>query len=276
MPINDGEHKVLYISLEMTSKDIGNRLTGMLKELGAADREKVNQNLKIISAENTNGMKATDDFLSALSQICMENHFDIVYIDAFADFIAGHDIRSEGEMTATLDKLRAFVLQNHVSFRIIHHGTKPTQDSNGSMAGIHTIRDLVDYVFLIKVTGESEVKISDDMLVDSSAKSRYSSPMTKTLKFIADGGSYSFKVIEETEMGSYIGLYSKVMEQIKNKPGITFSEIRDNLRNPKNLAVVLKNAETIDGAITMEKEKSKRGRQTQHYYYVESSDDDEE
>ena len=207
---------------------------------------------------------------------CMENHFDIVYIDAFADFIAGHDIRSEGEMTATLDKLRAFVLQNHVSFRIIHHGTKPTQDSNGSMAGIHTIRDLVDYVFLIKVTGESEVKISDDMLVDSSAKSRYSSPMTKTLKFIADGGSYSFKVIEETEMGSYIGLYSKVMEQIKNKPGITFSEIRDNLRNPKNLAVVLKNAETIDGAITMEKEKSKRGRQTQHYYYVESSDDDEE
>lgn len=274
MPINDGEHRVLYISLEMTAKGLADRLSGMVRDMDIADREKVNCNLKIISAENTNGMKATDEFLSALSVICADNNFDVIYIDSFADFIAGHDIRSEGEMTAILDKLRTFVLNNHVSFRIIHHGTKPTQDSNGSMAGIHTIRDLVDYVFLIKASGENEIKITDDMQVDNSAKSRYSAPVKKTLKFICDDGSYSFKVIEETETVSYIGLFSKVLTEIENNPGISSGELREILNNPKNLTTVLKNA-VRDEKITEKEEKSSRGSKKKCYYPIEQTSEND-
>ena len=251
----------------MTAKGIADRLAGMTKDLEPLDREKVNDNFAIISAENTNGIKATDEFLSALSQICADNKFDVIYIDSFADFIAGFDIRSEGEMTAILDKLRTFVLNDHVSFRIIHHGTKPTQDNNGSMAGIHTIRDLVDYVFLIKASGENEIKITDDMQVDNSAKSRYSAPMTKTLKFISDGGSYSFKPIQDIETSSFMEKMKNVLSVISDNEGITNGELRKLLGNPKDLSKILSGM--IGNTIIEDSGKSNSGQKTKIYYTVE-------
>ena len=267
MPINDGDHRILYISLEMTAKGLADRLQGMTKDLTEADREKVNENFVIISAESTSGMKANDEFLTALSQICTDQRFDVIYIDSFADFIAGYDIRSENDMTAIIDKLRTFVLQNHVSFRIIHHGTKPTQDSNGSMAGIHTIRDLVDYVFLIKADAQNEIKVTSDMQDDRSAKSRYSEPMKMTMKFVSDTGSYSFKQIQDVETSSFIEKVRNVRSVISDNEGITNGELRKLLGNPKDLSKILSGM--VGNTIIEDSGKSEKGQKTKVYYTVE-------
>lgn len=267
MPINDGNHRVLYISLEMTAKGLADRLQGMTKDLSEADRKKVNDNFVIISAENTSGMKATDEFLNALEQLCADQRFDVIYIDSFADYIAGYDIRSENDMTAIIDKLRGFVLKNHVSFRIIHHGTKPTQDTNGSMAGIHTIRDLVDYVFLIKAVAKNEIKVTSDMQDDRSAKSRYSEPMKITLKFVSDSGSYSFKQIQDTETSSFAEKMKNVLSLISDNEGITNGELRKQLGNPKDLSNILSGM--IGNTIIEDSGKSEKGQKTKVYYTIE-------
>lgn len=268
MPINDDGHRILYISLEMTAKGLADRLSGMIKDLDEVDRKKVNDNFIIISAENTPGMKATDDFLTALEQLCQDQHFDVIYIDAFADFIAGYDIRSEDDMTAVIDKLRTFVLKNNVSFRIIHHGTKPTQDSNGSMAGIHTIRDLVDYVFLIKAEAENEIKITSDMNVDRSAKARYSAAMKMVLKFISDDGCYSFKRIQDNETASQIEKIKNIKQLISENQGINSTELRKLTGNTKDHTAIINNLITA-GDIIMNPEKSNSGQKTNCYYTTE-------
>ena len=267
MSINDGDHRILYISLEMTAKGLADRLQGMTKDLSEADRKKVNDNFVIISAENTSGMKATDEFLNALEQLCADQRFDVIYIDSFADYIAGYDIRSENDMTAIIDKLRGFVLKNHVSFRIIHHGTKPTQDTNGSMAGIHTIRDLVDYVFLIKAVAKNEIKVTSDMQDDRSAKSRYSEPMKITLKFVSDSGSYSFKQIQDAETSSFVEKAKNVLSLISDNEGITNGELRKQLRNPKDLSNILSGM--IGNTIIEDSGKSEKGQKTKVYYTIE-------
>lgn len=267
LPINDGEHRVLYVSLEMTAKGLANRLQGMTKDLEPADREKVNENFVIISAENTSGMKANDEFLNALAQLCTDQRFDVIYIDSFADFIAGYDIRSENDMTAIIDKLRGFVLMNHVSFRIIHHGTKPTQDTNGSMAGIHTIRDLVDYVFLLKADSQNEIKVTSDMQDDRSAKSRYSEAIRMTLKFVSDDGSYCFKQIQDTETSSFIEKMKNVLSLISDNEGITNGELRKQLGNPKDFSKILSGM--IGNTIIEDSGKSSSGQKTKVYYTVE-------
>ena len=267
MPINDGDHRILYISLEMTAKGLADRLQGMTKDLSEADRKKVNDNFVIISAENTSGMKATDEFLNALEQLCADQRFDVIYIDSFADYIAGYDIRSENDMTAIIDKLRGFVLKNHVSFRIIHHGTKPTQDTNGSMAGIHTIRDLVDYVFLIKAVAKNEIKVTSDMQDDRSAKSRYSEPMKITLKFVSDSGSYSFKQIQDAETSSFVEKAKNVLSLISDNEGITNGELRKQLGNPKDLSNILSGM--IGNTIIEDSGKSEKGQKTKVYYTIE-------
>lgn len=268
MPINEPKHRVLYVSLEMTVKDIADRLSGMTKDLTDAERSKVDDNFLIVSAENTQGMKATDDFLSALSQLCADQGFDIVYIDSFADYIAGHDIRSENEMTAIIDKLRSFVLNHHVSFRIIHHGTKPTQDTNGSMAGIHTIRDLVDNVYLIKANDTKEITVSSDMQQDKSAKSRFSEPVTLKLKFIADSGSLSFKRIQDTETKSYLEKVSELKTIIEENQGISAGELRTMLHNPKDLTKII-DGEIQAGSIICDPEKAGNGTPKKRYYTAE-------
>lgn len=265
MPINDGDHRILYISLEMTAKGLADRLQGMTKDLSVPDREKVNNNFVIISAENTSGMKANDEFLNALEQLCADQQFDVIYIDSFADYIAGYDIRSENEMTMVIDKLRGFVLKNHVSFRIIHHGTKPTQDTNGSMAGIHTIRDLVDYVFLIKADAQNEVKITSDMQDDRSAKSRYSEPMKMTMKFISDAGSYSFKQISDNETSNYIEKLSELLKIIEDNPGISAGELRTQFKNYKGLTRMIDGAINA-GSIIMQTKKAGNGDPKKCYY----------
>ena len=268
MPINDPNHKVLYLSLEMTAKDIADRLSGMTKDLTEAERAKVDENFAIVSAENTQGMKANQDFLGALSILCKERDYDVIYLDSFADYVAGHDIRSENEMTAIIDNLRAFVMENHVSFRIIHHGTKPTQDTNGSMAGIHTIRDLVDNVYLIKANDQNEITVSSDMQQDRSAKSRFSEPTTIKLKFITDSGAYSFKRIQDTETKSYLEKLSELLTLIEENQGISAGELRDKLKNPKDLTKMIDGAIKA-GSIILQQEKAGNGSPKKRYYTAE-------
>lgn len=267
LPVNDPDHKVLYLSLEMTAKDIADRLNGMTKDMTAAERQKVDENFLIVSAESTPGMKANDEFLTALSQLCDDQQFDVIYIDSLADYIAGYDIRSENDMTAILDKLRTFVLKHHVSFRIIHHGTKPTQDTNGSMAGIHTIRDLVDHVYLVKANTQKEITVSADMQQDKSAKSRYGEPTTLLLKFVSDSGSYAFKRIQDAETSSYIEKLSELLTIIKENPGISAGELRTQLHNPKYLTKLIENAVKA-GSIIMEKETTAGNRSPKQRYFI--------
>ena len=251
LEIEPGEHKILYISLEMSAKDIADRIAGMTKDLTEAERQKVEENFLIISAEDTPGMTAkngngrddTNRFLGALAQLIQDQRFDILYLDAFSDYCAGCDIRNETDMGKVINDFRRFTLDHHVSFRIIHHGTKPTQDTNGSMAGIHTIRDLVDHVYLVKANTEHEITVTANMQQDKSAKSRFGKPITLQLKFVSDSGSFSFKRIQDSETSSYMEKLSNLLQTVEDRPGITAGELRDALHNSKDLTRL------IDGAI---------------------------
>lgn len=259
--------KVLYISLEMSAKGIADRLTRMTKDLTEAERQKVEDNFTIISAEDTANMKAgNESFMNALKQLCTSEGYTVIYLDSFADYIAGKDIRSENDMTIVIDGLRTFTLENHVSFRIIHHGTKPTQDANGSMAGIHTIRDLVDHVYLIKATDTKEIMITSDMQKDRSAKSRYGESVTILLQFISDGASFSFKRIQETETTSHIEKVTNLLRLIQDNQGINAGELRSKNGNPKDHTRLL-NSLISNGMVIMETGKTPNG-QTANLYYT--------
>ncbi len=275
LEIEPGEHKVLYISLEMSAKDIADRITGMTKDMTEAERQKVEENFLIISAEDTPGMTAkngndrddTNRFLGALAQLCQDQRFDILYLDAFSDYCAGCDIRNETDMGKVINDFRRFTLDYHVSFRIIHHGTKPTQDTNGSMAGIHTIRDLVDHVYLVKANTEREITVTANMQQDKSAKSRFGEPTTLLLKFVSDSGSFSFKRIQDSESASFLEKMTNVLTVIRDHEGITSSELRKTLGNPKDLTRILSGM--IGNTIIEDRGRSASNQQTKCYYTVE-------
>jgi archaellum biogenesis ATPase FlaH len=265
LPIETTGHKVLYVSLEMTAKDIANRMSRMTKDLTEAERKTVDDNFIIISAEDTPLTANNPNVLKALKDVCTSYGTDIIYIDSLTDYVAGNDIRSEGDMTAIINDLRQFVLENHVSFRIIHHGTKPTQDSNGSMAGIHTIRDLCDYVFLIKADSENEVKISSNMQLDKSAKSRYSEPLTILTKFVSADDSISFVKLSENQTSSYIERLQKLLTIVEENQGITSKDLRKELGYPKDYNRLVDGA--VDaGSIIINSEKSDRGSSKKCHY----------
>ena len=277
LEIEPGEHKVLYISLEMSAKDIADRITGMTKDMTEAERQKVEENFLIISAEDTPGMTAkngngrddTNRFLGALAQLCQDQRFDILYLDAFSDYCAGCDIRNETDMGKVINDFRRFTLDHHVSFRIIHHGTKPTQDTNGSMAGIHTIRDLVDHVYLVKANTEHEITVTANMQQDRSAKSRFGKPITLQLKFISDSGSFSFKRIQDSETSSYMEKLANLLRTVEDNPGITAGELREVLHNPKDLTRLIDGAVQA-GSIIMVQGKAGNGTPKKQYFKPEA------
>jgi hypothetical protein len=260
--------KVLYISLEMSAKDIADRMNKMTKNLTSAEIRLIENNFTIISAEDTANMKANNvSFLSALEQLCKSEGYNLIYIDSLADYTAGLDVRDEGDMTAVLDALRSFTLKNNVSFRIIHHGTKPSQDNNGSMAGIHTIRDLVDNVYLVKATDSMEVTVTSDAQKDRSAKSRYGKPVTLLLQFVSDDDSFSFKVIQKAETASFRENARRLLQLIEDNPGITAGELRKKNGNRKDHTETLNSL--IGFSVIENKEKSQRGVDTRRYYTVD-------
>ena len=262
---NTDPQKVLYISLEMSAKDISDRITRMTKNLTNAERQLIDENFTIISAEDTANMKASNvSFMESLEELCKSEGYNVIYIDSFADYSAGFDVRSEHDMTSVIDALRVFTLNNHVSFRIIHHGTKPTQDTNGSMAGIHTIRDLVDHVFLIKATVTQEVKITSDMQTDRSAKSRYGEPTSFSLQFVSDADSFSFKRIQDSETSSHIALASRIISEIKLEQGITTKDLRNRCGNNKNFTNVLSGM--IGNTVIVDIDNKKKGSAAKHCY----------
>jgi len=266
LPIQDTkQHKVLYISLEMTAKDIAHRLAEMTNDLTQEEKNLVNENFIIISAEDTSLTAKTNNLLSALGDVCDSNGFDIVYIDALADYTAGFDLRSEGDMTAVINDLRQFVLKHHVSFRIIHHGTKPTQDTNGSMAGIHTIRDLCDYVFLIKADSEKEIMISSNQQKDKSAKSRYSEAITMQARFVSDNGSISFVKLDATETTTHIEKVKKLLTVIEENQGIGKSDLRDKMNRISEFDKIISDAIKA-GSIIANPEKSEKGQKKICHY----------
>lgn len=268
LPIDADPQKILYISLEMTAKDIADRLDGMVRDMPEADQRMVEENFTIISAEDTAGMRAGGGkFLKALDALCESQHYNIVYIDSFADYVAGCDIRNETSMGDVISDLRELTYKHHLSFRIIHHGTKPTQDYDGSMAGIHTIRDLSDQVFLVKATNTKEVTITSDMQKDKSAKPRHGEAITLITKFVSEGGSFSFKRINDTETASHIEKISSVLSIIQGNEGITNGELRKIMKNPKDFSRILEGM--IGNSIIQDEGRSERGQATKCYYTIE-------
>lgn len=258
--------KVLYISLEMSAKDISDRLTRMTIDLTEAERQKIEDNFSIISAEDTANMKASNDaFISALEQLCTSEGYNVIYLDSFADYTAGFDVRSEGDMTSVIDALRTFTLKNHVSFRIIHHGTKPTQDANGSMAGIHTIRDLVDNVYLIKATDTKEVTVTSDMQKDRSAKSRHGEPITLLLQFVSDAETFSFRRIQVSETIARLKNVRLVLDIIEENQGIGASELREKCGKFQDYQGVIDDL-VRNGSIIIDTVKSTRGSSKKCHY----------
>ena len=254
LQIESGEkHKILYLSLEMTARDIADRFEKMTIHLTPEEKKQVNENFIILSAEDPAKLKADNDnsFLTKLQIICQENKFDIVYIDSFADYIAGMNIRDEGEMGKVIDDLRQFVLKNHVSFRIIHHGTKPAGDNKGSMAGIHTIRDLVDYVYLISAYHD-ECTITSDMVRDPSAKPRFGKAMTILTRFIATENEFSFQRIQESETNAAISRSNKILTIIDETPGITKTDLRKEAKNPRDFDKTLQSLSMLMKIMSVE------------------------
>ena len=229
----DLPYRVLYISLEMTARDIGDRLQELCVDLNPQEKKQVTENLTIVSFEDNGNMIAgSAGFLPALEDLCnSENPFDIIYIDSFTDYIVGYDERSEDQMRRVITALRTFTVNNHVSFRIIHHGTKTYSDgSGGSMAGIHTIRDLVDCVVSIKQK-QDELTITNDQKEDPSAKNRYNKPITMIAGIKSDGESYfSFYRKSEEEKIDSITMMKNILSAVEDQQGITAGELKDRVR----------------------------------------------
>ena len=260
-------HRVLYISLEMTAKDISERIEELSSGLTEADKAIIANDLHIVSFEdNSNMIAGSAGFITALGDLCKSQNYDNVYIDSFTDYIAGFDERSEDHMRKVITTLRTFTIENNVSFRIIHHGTKTYSDgSGGSMAGIHTIRDLVDHVFSIK-QNKDELTITSDQSIDPSAKSRYSDPITITAGIKSDGETYySFYKKSENEKNSNISQMKNILSAVQQNEGITAGELKEKLGK-----IDYKLRDSMIGTdLIMISQKSDRGKDQKRFYSME-------
>lgn len=224
-------HRVLYVSLEMMARDIADRIEELTADLNPIERDQIARDLHIVSFEDNSGMLAGNDgFIKALGDLCQNQNYDVIFIDSFSDYVAGFDQRSEDHMRKVINDLRRFTVDYGVSFRIIHHGTKTYSDgTGGSMAGIHTIRDLADHVFLIK-QNKDELTITSDPAKDPSAKTRYKKPITLIAGVKSDGESYfSFYRKSENETNSNIEIIGKILQAVKDQQGITAGELKNIL-----------------------------------------------
>lgn len=267
-------HKVLYVSLEMTARDIGDRINKLCMDLTLNEKKKVLENLVVVSFEDTWNMIArSGDFLDALGELCnsRDGGFDIVYIDSFTDYIVGYDERSEDQMRSVISALREFTVNYFVSLRIIHHGTKTYSDgSGGAMAGIHTIRDLVDCVLSVKQKGD-ELTITNDQTADPSAKTRYNKPITLLAGIRSDDETgFSFYPKMESEKSDNVAMIAEIMLAVSKKQGITAGELKKEV---KNLNVRLRDS-MVGTDLKVHTEKTGHGgHDTKRFYTVDYYND---
>ncbi len=101
------------------------------------------------------------------------------------------------------------------------------------MAGIHTIRDLVDSVISVKMTGKNEIKITSDMLEDPSAKTRYEKkPITLYVGVETDQETYfSFYHKEDNERSGTMAMIAKIKLTVEDRQGITAGELKEEIRS---------------------------------------------
>lgn len=225
--------KILYISLEMEAKDIAERVFELSAGMTPEEKNLINKQLRIVSFEDNSGMIAGNaGFIPALGDLVKRGGYDIVYIDSFAEYIAGFDQRNEDHMRKIISQLREFTVAYGVSFRILHHGTKTYADgSGGSMAGIHTIRDLVDHVYNVKQTDRNELRITSDQLVDPSAKARYKQSQTLWAGIQSDGETYySFCRKTDNERSGTLAMISGILLAVTENQGITAGELKREVR----------------------------------------------
>ena len=266
-------HRILYISLEMTVKDIADRINEIMTGLGLdpVDQRTVKNDLHIVSFEDTPNMLAgSAGFIVGLGELCANQNYDVIYIDSFSDYTAGLDIRSEDHMRNVISKLRDFTIRHNVSFRIIHHGTKPMADgSGGAMAGIHTIRDLVDSVVSMSVNrdGVDVLRITNDDAVDPSAKARYKRSLLLWVKRVSDGETY-FSFVRKREAPADEELRERILGAVREKPGITAGELKTEVGNYKDL-VRIRDKMVLDKVIRMEPVSSSRGKDTKTFYPID-------
>ena len=270
-------YDVLYITLEMTAKDIADRVAELCNGLTPQEKRIVNEHLKILSYEDTAGISAGNRyFLDGLGELCNAMGFgaDVVYIDSFSDFVAGFDLRSEDHMRKVINDLRRLTVDNFVSFRIIHHGTKTFADgSGGAMAGIHTIRDLVDNVWALKQVEAEEIRITSDQKEDPSAKTPHSRAMTFNVGIKSDGATY-FSFYRKELSASEMEIISKILTAINNQQGITAGELKTNVGNYKDLVKIRNGMKNT--FIKEVPEKSKKGKETLRYYTLDYYNEHEE
>lgn len=268
-------HDILYITLEMTAKDIADRVAELCEGLTPQEKRTVNEHLKILSYEDTVGISAGNRyFLDGLGEMVEKMlGTNIIYIDSFSDYVAGFDLRAEDHMRRVINDLRFLTVNYFVSFRIIHHGTKTYPDgSGGAMAGIHTIRDLVDSVVSIR-QNKDELTITNDQSVDPSAKMRHSKPTTLTAGIKSDGMTYlSFYPKAENEKISNMTMMSNILTAVKEKQGITAGELKKDLGK---VNVRLRDS-MIGTQLIMIAEKSDRGVETRRFYTVDYYNDHKE
>ena len=170
-------------------------------------------------------------------------------------------------MRRVITALRTFTINNSVSFRIIHHGTKTyTDGSGGSMAGIHTIRDLVDCVVSIKQK-QDELTITNDQIQDPSAKNRYNKPITMTAGIKSDGESYfSFYLKTEDEKIDSIAMKEKILKIVRENEGITAGEMRDKIYK---IDYGIRDALVANEELYKLEESTERGKNKKRYYTID-------
>lgn len=280
MKINGGARKILFITLEMTAKDITNRMYRMTANWTADEKKLLDENFILLSSEDESRIRATSTkILDALMEMCDQNNIGGIYLDAYTEYIVGLDVRSESQGDV-INAMRQKANKHHVFFRVIHHSTKTTKtkdgDIDGSMAGIHTIRDTADQVYAVKLLNENlEIRITNDPTKDNSTKPRFGKAITFTVKFISDEerGSFSFARLEDNETSSYIDKLKQLLEIVEENPGIPSGVLKDKFGDNKVCRDVIANA-IKNRAIIMVKVKSQRGSAKQcHYtpsYYEEN------
>lgn len=268
--------KILYITLEMEAKDIVQRIDQLTAGMTHTEKELINKQLRIVSFEDNAGMIAGNaGFISALGDLVKRGKYDIVYIDSFAEYIAGFDQRNEDHMRKIISQLRGFTVEFGVSFRVLHHGTKTYADgSGGSMAGIHTIRDLVDHVYNVKQTDREELRITSDQLVDPSAKARYKRSLTLWLGIQTDGETYySYYRKDDDERSGTLTMIANIKTAVSDNQGITAGELKDKVHG---LDTRIRDQLIGTDLIMIDEKTGRGGHAKKHYFTVDYYNDHRE
>ena len=141
------------------------------------------------------------------------------------------------------------------------------------MAGIHTIRDLVDSVLAIKQTAQDEIQVTSDQSIDPSAKTRYKRSITINAGIRSDNETY-FSFFRKELSASNMEIMTKILNAIEKKQGITAGELKQEVGNYRDLVKIRNGMKST--FIREVPEKSKKGKETLRYYTLEYYNDHEE